>query len=183
MSLKTSLIRIFTSVIVLIGVVFFAAYLKAESDYYKSLTYKIQATRDIYKRLSLHTGQATVPLNIEYSGVVNAWTNGSSITMTTGFLEFIDNNDEIAGILAHEMAHVMLRHVEPTSPLSTVDKEAVADKMSAYLLLRSGYNVCRANELWIKLREVNSGDYADPYNYDHPSYSYRYHALNMPWCQ
>lgn len=43
---------------------------------------------------------------------INAFSGpGGYIYITTGLLGFVENQDELAGILAHEMAHVCLRHV------------------------------------------------------------------------
>jgi predicted Zn-dependent protease len=42
---------------------------------------------------------------------VNAWTDGESVWITRGMLRFVRNDDELALILAHEMAHASLGHI------------------------------------------------------------------------
>lgn len=43
---------------------------------------------------------------------VNAWTNGKEVWVTRGMVRFLKNDDELAIILAHEMAHAYKAHVE-----------------------------------------------------------------------
>jgi predicted Zn-dependent protease len=159
-------------------------------EYYKyrfSLEYKEALTFQIYKNLRLYTGQPVVSLIIvEDLKTQNAWTDNKYIYITTGWLKVL-NEDEIAGILAHEMAHNMLKHagwpkILYPSALSQIDKEAHADKMGVYLLLSAGYNVCNARNVWNTERNIGDGDYADPWNQEHPSQSYRYYNMTMPWC-
>lgn len=121
------------------------------------------------------------PLFVIDSPIVNAWTDGTNITFTTGILRNMLNEDEMAGVLAHEMAHNMLHHMQADNGLSQVDMEAHADKMGAFLLLRSGFDICKARNFWSTMRSMKSGEQADII--DHPGYSYRYYALNMPWCE
>lgn len=42
---------------------------------------------------------------------VNAWTDGYSVWMTRGMLRFVRNDDELAIVLAHEMAHAYRGHM------------------------------------------------------------------------
>ena len=42
---------------------------------------------------------------------VNAWTDGSNVYVTRGMLRFLQNDDELAIIIAHEMAHAVRGHV------------------------------------------------------------------------
>ena len=51
---------------------------------------------------------------VEKNDVVNAYTNGQSIRMTTNLWDRLDNNDEKAFVLGHELAHVYLKHIEST---------------------------------------------------------------------
>jgi predicted Zn-dependent protease len=59
-----------------------------------------------------------VPLNYEFefhvladSRVVNAFAlPGGQVFITQGLLEKLDSEDQVAGVLAHELAHVIARH-------------------------------------------------------------------------
>ena len=44
--------------------------------------------------------------------VVNAWTDGKGVWVTRGMVRFLKNDDELAIILAHEMAHAYKAHVQ-----------------------------------------------------------------------
>ena len=42
----------------------------------------------------------------------NAWADGSNVTVTSAMLRFVVDNDELAAVLAHEIAHNALGHVQ-----------------------------------------------------------------------
>ncbi|HEU4340530.1 MAG TPA: M48 family metalloprotease [Candidatus Binatia bacterium] len=42
---------------------------------------------------------------------VNAWTDGDSVWITRGMMRFLKNDDELAIVLAHEMAHAYRGHI------------------------------------------------------------------------
>lgn len=42
---------------------------------------------------------------------VNAWTDGESVWITRGMMRFLKNDDELAVVLAHEMAHAYRGHM------------------------------------------------------------------------
>lgn len=42
---------------------------------------------------------------------VNAWTDGESVWVTRGMVRFLKNDDELAMVLAHEMAHAYRGHM------------------------------------------------------------------------
>jgi predicted Zn-dependent protease len=42
---------------------------------------------------------------------VNAWTDGESVWITRGMMRFLKNDDELAVVLAHEMAHAYRGHI------------------------------------------------------------------------
>ena len=43
---------------------------------------------------------------------LNAWADGVNVTVTSGMLRFLADGDELAAMLAHEIAHNALRHVQ-----------------------------------------------------------------------
>lgn len=147
---------------------------------------KIMQLNRIYGDIRIQTGQPTVDLQVIDDPQVNAWTDGKMITFTTGILEFFNGDeDQIALVLSHEAAHVMLGHTDETNTLFTIaQKEGQADKMGAYIMLRSGYNICNGYRFFDKLAKMRDGDFADPgiYQSPHPSYAYRKYSLQMPWC-
>lgn len=185
MKLKIFLTLLF-SVLLLLGALSFLQYTEENVNTTLLQVRKLLNVSKIYDELRLYTGMPTVPLVVQNSDILNAWTDGTNVTITTRMIDFLDNDDEIATVLGHEMAHVLLKHKEVMSVeppiLSPVNIEAQADKMGAFITLRAGYDICKGRQMWIKLANYKDGDYADPLNYNHPSYAYRYETLSMPWC-
>lgn len=51
------------------------------------------------------------PVKIVNQGVVNAWADTKSVTVTTGMIRFCETDKELALVLSHEIAHIALKHV------------------------------------------------------------------------
>ena len=95
---------------------------------------------------------------------VNAYAVGSSVIMTTGLLDFLRNEDELAVVLGHEMSHNILRHPEILDEqgvpkkgiLRSIGKNASrvwkteeeADRLGIRLVWHSGYDVNAAIPFW-----------------------------------
>ncbi|WP_299650005.1 M48 family metalloprotease [Sphingomonas bacterium] len=45
---------------------------------------------------------------------INAWADGARVTITTGIVQATRSDDELAIVIAHEMAHNILRHCAPS---------------------------------------------------------------------
>ncbi|MCM8801127.1 MAG: M48 family metalloprotease [Candidatus Omnitrophica bacterium] len=75
---------------------------------------QIKVLRD-QQYLSFETKIASIPVNLPIIIVdlqeVNAATDGRAIFVTYGLLNFAKSDDEIAAVLAHELAHAVRRHV------------------------------------------------------------------------
>jgi len=69
--------------------------------------------QDIKKRLEeVATLPFPITLTVIQSQTVNAFaTVGGYIYMTTGLISFSETEEELAGVLAHELAHITRRHV------------------------------------------------------------------------
>jgi hypothetical protein len=50
------------------------------------------------------------PVQLTYSNQINAFTTGSSITFFTGLMRAVPDDSQIQMVLAHELAHAMLKH-------------------------------------------------------------------------
>lgn len=72
-----------------------------------------QYVNDVGRWLSLHTERPDLPwkFGILESRDVNAFaTPGGTIFITRGLLQKLNNESELAGVLAHEIVHVLRRH-------------------------------------------------------------------------
>ena len=50
--------------------------------------------------------------SIKEDEVLNAYADGKNVVVNTGMMNFLENDDELATILGHELAHNMMGHVE-----------------------------------------------------------------------
>jgi hypothetical protein len=98
---------------------------------------------------------------------VNAFADGHYVTATTGLLEFLQSDDELAIVLAHEMSHNILGHpalldqqgVPDRGMLRGIGKnaarvwetEAAADRYSIPLIWHAGFDVSAAIPFWRRL--------------------------------
>lgn len=136
----------------------------------------------IYKNLILNAGTMRIPtLKMSDSSSINAWTDGTSVYMTYPMLDFINGDEDmLALLLAHELSHAIMGH--PFMPPEFIDsrqKEAQADKMGVFIMLKSGYDVCEGRKLMLNFMK-EFGDDAETTS--HPDFGYRLYQMDMPWC-
>jgi hypothetical protein len=117
---------------------------------------------------------------------INSWTSGGRIYFTTAMLEFTQNDDEVAGILGHEINHNELNHINHMlksqkvtmqktginngNVLATINKilrapfgkkdEAHCDLKGEDLLIAAGYDPCKVIDLWSRMAE-NEDEHTD----------------------
>ena len=70
---------------------------------------------------------------------VNAWADGSNVTVTSAMLRFVMDNDELAAVLAHEIAHNALGHIQ-VQQKSTIDGSfgAIVDTSAVARVMNAG---------------------------------------------
>lgn len=70
-----------------------------------------QQAANVWQQVARPTELTELPFGIKQSITPNAWvTAGKSVTVTTALLELLDSESELYGVLAHEAAHVKLKH-------------------------------------------------------------------------
>ncbi len=113
------------------------------------------------------------------SDELNAFTCGGKIFFTSGMLDFCKNNNEVAAIIGHEIAHNELGHIsENISRVKTAEKygdlgilsavvgqvlttpfnqknETHCDFYGIDLMISSGYKPCAAVSLWKRMSELD----------------------------
>ncbi len=112
------------------------------------------------------------PIRLQYSDLINAYTRSGTIYINTGILRFSRNDDEIAMIIAHEMAHIQLY---PRYRGQIVEYNA--DYISGYLLSRAGYNLAKALDFWRRLAIENPEAIDLQRSGPHPSIAVRIYLL------
>lgn len=141
--------------------------------------FSTEEVQKVYRDIAKAAGQYEVPkLVLVDDPVVNAWTDGKTVVLTSGILRAFENIDELALVIGHEVAHA-INHDVYHRDLDANDVEAHADKLGAFIMMRAGYNVCKGKEIMRIFKEVY-GDTSSPRG--HPSLAYRIDQLDLPLC-
>lgn len=140
------------------------------------------------------------PTLLVRSPEINAAADGRVLAITTGLFELTHNDDELALILGHELAHNTLGHLKATEPKEkpgglldafvratigtavakavtrpySIENEKEADYVGLYLMARAGYDITAAEAFWRRLNETTR---ATAVNLTHPSGEERLRAL------
>lgn len=116
------------------------------------------------------------------SSQVNAFASGRYVIMTTAMLDFVRNDDELAVVLGHELAHNILGH-PPTRnedgllasfgiKAGTIwHREEEADRLGLRLMAAAGYNLDAAIPFW--RRYLGKYDWFPQLFRSHPSLAAR----------
>ena len=72
------------------------------------------------------------------------------MTVTSGMMDYASSDDELAMVLGHEFAHLLLGHGW-TLPRWRGAREAEADHLGLYLGARAGYRPAAALAFWRRL--------------------------------
>ena len=104
---------------------------------------------------------------------LNAQADGYYVQINTAMVAFTQNDDELAAITAHELAHNILGHRAKATASKQAEYEA--DRLSVWLVARAGYDVDTMLPFWTRLEKRTSlGIFADG---THPSAKRRLAAL------
>jgi predicted Zn-dependent protease len=138
---------------------------------------------------------------------LNAYADGSKIYITNGMMRFIEGDEELAMVVAHEIAHNLLGHMDKKrggAALGTFfdlliagvlrvntggalgragakayskEYEAEADYASVYLIALAGYDITNAANIWRRLAAENPESIEKRYAGSHPSSPERFVAI------
>lgn len=168
-------------------------------------------------KLTVNRGGATMTLNVPLTyacafgfelgntDYVNAYADGHRILVTRGMMSVAASDDELAYVLAKEMAHNILWHPSRLHMNATVggiidnlirihpdmstmvgmagvkamptDFDTMADRLSLYLVARAGYNAERAVPFWRKFAAQYPASMQSSYTALHPSVTQRIEAM------
>lgn len=136
---------------------------------------------------------------------VNAYADGNNIVIFQGMMDFARSDEELSLVIAHELAHNNMRHIEAKKTnyfigmladivligLSGIDPgirnaaaqayskdfEAEADYVGMYIMARAGHDLEGAPEFWRRMGIRNPKSIEDNYLASHPSTPERFVAL------
>ncbi len=137
---------------------------------------------------------------------VNSYADGQRVMLTRGMINFAQNDESIAYVMAKDMAHNILGHatsqrangtlgsiienlsnVEPDLSMligsggikpMPQELDAAADNLALYLLARGGYNINNAARFWQRLATAYPASVLNGYTANHPATAYRIAAIN-----
>lgn len=102
-------------------------------------------------------------LRLSSSSAINAYADGRNITMTTAMMDFVENDEELALIIGHELGHNTMGHIRKIignyifslgGTRYTRPFESEADYVGLYYLVRAGYSPDGVEEFWQRLATV-----------------------------
>lgn len=153
--------------------------------------------------------EVTVPLTfacaygfeLGNTDIVNAYSDGHRVLVTRGMMNFARTDDELAYVIAREMAHNALAHparqrtsatiggvidnltrIRPDMSMMTglagikpmpQSQDAMADKLAIYMLARANYKVDGVVPFWRRLAAQYPPSMLNAYTALHPSTNYR----------
>lgn len=116
-----------------------------------SFAISFSSAQQVYQKLLAANHLEALPLILVSDSEINAETDGLDIYVYSGLLRNIKNQDEIALVLGHEMAHNTLHNSGSSPP-----RELAADKLGAQYAASAGYNVCKGAQLFKKFNSAPS---------------------------
>lgn len=145
------------------------------------------------------------PLLVLNQDDVNAYADGNNIIVLQGMMDFARTDQELSMVVAHELAHNSMRHIEAkkknyyigflfdvivigltgvdfgirnaTAQAYSKDFEAEADYVGMYILAREGMDLDGVPEFWRRMGARNPKSIEDNYLASHPSTPERFVSL------
>ena len=135
---------------------------------------------------------------------LNAFADGKQIVITKGMMRFVENDDELALIIGHELAHNNMGHIRAKTTnfwLGTIldvlvagttgidtgsafgnmaassnsqEFESEADFVGLYFAARAGYDLENAPDFWRRMAVEHPSSVKGSYLSTHPSSPHRY---------
>lgn len=184
----------------------------AENEVATMLAPLVANTRSSIK-LTVVRGEAilhfTVPLTrgcgiriqLGNTDLVNSYADGRRLMITRGMMNFVNSNEELAYVIAKEMAHNILAHPAKLRTTETItgiidnlsqispntaelnnangmtatpkELDIQADRLSLYLLVRAGYNVDQVRYFWQRLAKQYPATILNSHTALHPAIAHR----------
>jgi S1-C subfamily serine protease len=126
-------------------------------------------------------------LKLVDSSSINAWSDGRHVVLNAGIVRMARNDDEIAFVIAHEMAHNILGHIANSANTSRMlfgrifgasaprDAESQADAAGVSLMREGGYEPQGA----VQFLETARRKMWWAVSFDHPGFGSRLRTVSM----
>ncbi|WP_019141579.1 M48 family metallopeptidase [Noviherbaspirillum massiliense] len=151
------------------------------------------------------TNACAFGIELGNTDIVNAYSDGRRVLVTRGMLKAVRSDEELAYVIAKEMAHNALGHaikqrmvateggiidnlIRVHPDMSTMsgmaglkpmpqDFDAAADKLSLYMLARAGYRIDNVVPFWRRMASEYPASMLNSYTALHPATDYRLAAM------
>lgn len=131
--------------------------------------------------------------NVIRSQQVNAFClPGGKVAVYTGLLRIVENDDQLATVLSHEIAHALAHHSneritrEESGRVSWLfnmaydrEQESEADHIGLFLMTFAGYDPDEALVFWQRMRQAERGGQMPEILSNHPSDARRIRQLGI----
>ena len=147
------------------------------------------------------------PIVLDPQQIVNAFADGKQILITRGMVTFARDDNELALVVAHEMAHNVMKHIDARKQNMAIgmladiaaillsrgqvnpnftqagagaysqEFESEADYVGLYIMANSGLPITDAPKFWRRMAAAFPSNIKTNYSASHPSTSYRMVAL------
>ena len=117
---------------------------------------------------------------------------GGKIVVFSGLIDFVRNDDQLATVIAHEVAHAVAHHASERiatehsirNPLTRLaynrDQESEADHIGAFLMTFAGYDPDEALAFWEQMESASKrGIHLPEFLSDHPNDAHRFASLKQ----
>jgi beta-barrel assembly-enhancing protease len=85
---------------------------------------------------------------------INAQADGRYVQINAGIIDFVTSDTELAAVVAHELAHNILKHRAKKTPSKQAEYEA--DQLSVALVARAGYRIDAVLPFWTRFEKRTS---------------------------
>lgn len=106
---------------------------------------------------------------------IEAWSDKRLVAVTTGLVDYVLDDGELALIIAHEMAHILIAQQPERYDVRGKRLELLADEIGARLMKCAGYNLTNAAAFWLRFDETRPLSFLG--SLSHPGSKKRYRRL------
>ena len=104
---------------------------------------------------------------------VDAYGDQHAVAVTSGLIQFVESEDELALVIGHEFAHAILKDHLDRNKIRGAKKEDAADLLGAKLARCAGYDVGKASEFWQRMSRRNILSFLPTFTHRSPKARYR----------
>ena len=162
------------------------------------------------ERISLQVApekQCDYPVNLDPQDIINAFADGKQIVVTKGMMRFAKDDIELSLVVAHELAHNTMKHMDSKITNSAIgsifdlvaaaygintqgafgnlgasaysqDFEAEADYVGLYIMAVAGLPIDDAPKFWRRMAAEHPGAIKTNHAATHPATTERFLALD-----